>query len=86
MPVCAACGRYWSPRSARGGACGACGGAVTGVPVAVETPPGAAPAAMDEGAAVEERLPWHLKLLAVSFCLYMAWRLWELVEWLMDRL
>jgi len=30
-------------------------------------------------------LPWHLKLLGVSFCLYMAWRLYQLAEWLFHR-
>lgn len=77
MPVCRECARYWSPRAATTGRCPDCGGEITG------------PTLRSAGAAeveVKEKLPWHLKLLAVSFCLYMGFRIFQGVEWLVHRL
>jgi len=34
----------------------------------------------------DKKLPWHLKLLAVSFCLYMGWRLVQGVDWVIRHL
>lgn len=74
MPVCGDCARYWSPRSAASGRCPDCGG-----PIAASTIGG-------PKGGEKERLPWHLKLLAVSFCLYMGYRLYQGVEWLVHHL
>jgi hypothetical protein len=32
------------------------------------------------------RAPWHFKLLLVALCLYLGWRVVQLVEWLVHRL
>ena len=79
MPVCTECARWWSPRSAASGRCPDCGGSVSGVPAS-------AAGATDMAEAAEStKLPWHLKLLAVSFSLYMGWRMVQGVAWLLDR-
>ena len=79
MPVCTQCARWWSPRNAIGGVCRDCGGAISGGPPAG----GAVDAPAGEG---RDRLPWHLKLLVVSFSLYMGWRLVQGVQWVAQRL
>ena len=86
MPVCTACGRYWSPRSVPSGRCPVCGGGVAAPAVRSRAD---APEPAGDTTTVEEearKLPWHLKLLAVSFSLYMAYRIYQGVEWLVRHL
>lgn len=39
-----------------------------------------------EATDVEPRAPWHFKLLLVAVILYLAFRLWQAIEWLLQRL
>jgi len=76
MPrTCPDCGWIWPKPT---GACPECGSA--GAPE------------LDLGPAAEEppkqraRMPWHLKLLVGSLAVYLGWRLFQGVEWLIHRL
>ena len=33
----------------------------------------------------EEKMPWHFKLLVVAIVLYLGWRAFQGVEWLIGR-
>ena len=70
MPWCEECSRYLTPTST--GPAGEC--PRCGAPVA-------APETADEPHA-----PWHFKLLVVATVVYLAWRLWQGVAWLVGRL
>ena len=52
------------------------------------------PEALDEagacpdcGAVIGEppKVPWHFKLLVVAVAVYLAWRAWQGIEWLLHR-
>lgn len=70
MPWCEACGRFWNPPSMdAGGKCPTCGQVI-------------ASAAELEA---EANLPWHFKLLLVAVVLYLGFRAWQGVVWLLSR-
>ena len=75
MPWCDACDRFLSPSTVTaGGACPTCGRSVEVGAVA-------------KAAAEEEELPpvpWHLKLLGVLIVLYLLYRLFQALGWLVS--
>jgi hypothetical protein len=97
MPACTECARYWSPRVAAAGRCPECGGAIArssrvkkrseaqqeAEPHGLVSRPHPAEGPQSESG--HERLPWHLKLLGVSFCLYMGFRLYQGIVWLVHH-
>ena len=87
MPWCVACDRFLSPSTVRvDGTCPSCGRLVD--------PGRAHPAGSDHaptrvGSAVEEEpvpVPWHLKLLLVALAVYLAYRAFQGVEWVITLL
>ncbi len=83
MPWCPACERFLSPANVRAdGTCPTCGQGVD--PGAARRPPTAGP---DVGP--EEPLdpvPWHFKLLLAAVALYLGYRAYQGVDWLVGRL
>ena len=79
MPWCTECDRFLSPPSVLAdGSCPTCGRAVD---------PGQAHVATDELAEEESPpIPWHLKALAAAIALYLGFRAWQGIEWLMHQL
>lgn len=86
MPWCDECAKYWAPNAMeRDGSCPTCGrvlatkGALRmearslGVPA-----PGEA-----EGEA--PKAPWHFKVMVGAVAVYLAWRGWQGVDWLLRR-
>ena len=84
MPWCETCDRFLSPPTVRAdGTCPDCGRAVdpgrahAGVPAPADVP------------ADEEELPpvpWHLKLLAAAVAIYLGYRAFQGIEWLVGRI
>ena len=75
MPSCVTCDRYLAPATVRpDGTCPTCGRPVE---VAARHP-----------GHVEERepFPWHLKLAAAALTIYLGFRAYEGVAWVVDRL
>ena len=71
MPWCDACNRYASSDSlGPEGECPSCGRPVATAPDDVEGAPHA---------------PWHFRLLVTAAVLYLAWRAYYGVVWLLDR-
>ena len=73
MPWCPSCDRYLAPASVKtDGTCTRCGAAVD---------PGRAraPARDDEPL---DPLPWHFKLLVGAITLYLGYRAFQGIEWL----
>jgi hypothetical protein len=86
VPWCTACDRFLSPSSVTTeGDCPRCGAAVD--------PGRARPAASAPAAAPDtdsyvpdlEPVPWHLKLLAGAVALYLGWRAFQGIEWIVHR-
>ena len=82
MPWCRTCDRFLSPPTVRAdGACPWCGGIVE---------PGRAHAhgAVDTTPTDEPYppAPWHLKLLAGALAVYLGYRAWQGVEWVVHKL
>ena len=76
MPWCATCDRFLSPSTVRtDGSCPECGKAVD---------PGAAHASApnDEHEGQLDPLPWHFKLLVGAIALYLGYRAFQGIEWL----
>lgn len=78
MPWCADCDRYLAPTALTDGRCPACGRTADLGEVAEQA--AAAAAARSE----EERLPvpWHLKVLVAAIVVYLGYRLWQGIGWL----
>jgi hypothetical protein len=78
VPWCADCDRYLSPSTVRDdGTCPTCGRAVDQGEVAAKSP---------ASATTEEALPpipWHLKLLAVAIAIYLSYRLYQGIQWVL---
>ncbi len=75
MPWCDTCDRFYNPNTLRSdGTCPTCGRQVAEAPAA----------GSDEAPAVSA--PWHFKLLVAATAVYLAWRLYEGVLWLLERL
>jgi predicted RNA-binding Zn-ribbon protein involved in translation (DUF1610 family) len=81
VPWCATCDRFLSPPSVRAdGTCPTCGRTV-------ET--GHAHAAATAEEATKPRrasLPWHLWLLAIALAVYLSFRAWQGIEWVIQQL
>ncbi|MBM3672889.1 MAG: hypothetical protein FJW86_12020 [Actinobacteria bacterium] len=72
MPWCAACSRFLSPSTVRcDGTCPSCGSLVD---------------AEGGRARLLGTIPWHLKLLAGVFGVYLLYRLGQGIDWLIGRL
>jgi hypothetical protein len=84
VPWCETCDRFLSPPTVRAdGTCPDCGRTVD---------PGRAHAAVPEAPpdpADDEPLPpvpWHLKLLAAAVAIYLGYRAFQGIEWLVGRI
>jgi hypothetical protein len=77
MPWCEDCARFWNPSSmGEGGHCPSCGRTIakgSSRPSEVTT---------DEGPTA----PWHFKLLMVSLVIYLGYRAFQGVEWVIHHL
>jgi hypothetical protein len=90
VPWCESCDRFLSPSTvAVDGTCPACGRLVD--PGHAHGPSGAA-AGTDSGADAEQEadeplgpIPWHLKLLAGALALYLGYRAFQGIEWLVHQ-
>ena len=84
MPWCESCERYLSPANVGpGGACPTCGRPVDPGAVRAE-----AEAKRGEVADGEEhpKTPWHFKLMAGTFAVYLGYRAVQGVAWVAHRL
>jgi hypothetical protein len=84
VPWCAACDRFLSPSSVLvDGSCPSCGRAVEAgharPAAAVDRPP-------DGEDEPLESLPWHFKLLLGAIALYLGYRAFQGVEWVVGLL
>ena len=80
MPWCTECDRFLSPSTVQtDGTCPTCGRTVDAGEVATT-------AAAHRGEQAEEELspiPWHLKLLAGGIAVYLLYRLYQGIEWVL---
>jgi PHP family Zn ribbon phosphoesterase len=78
VPWCTECDRFLSPSTVRAdGTCPTCGRDVD---------PGAVGTTTADKSDDDEKLPpipWHLKLLALAVVVYLAFRLYQGIEWLL---
>ena len=84
MPWCATCSRFLSPGSVTTqGTCPACGGSVD--PGAAKAPeaPSDDPDELDDEL---DPLPWHFKLMVGAVAMYLGYRVFQGIEWLVGRL
>ncbi|HEY3096811.1 MAG TPA: hypothetical protein VGK05_08230 [Acidimicrobiia bacterium] len=81
MPWCDTCDRFLSPSTVReDGTCPTCGRTVER---------GAAPATVtqdDEKRDERPSLPWHLWVLAAALAVYLGFRAWQGIEWVIHSL
>jgi hypothetical protein len=74
VPWCTECDRFLSPSTVRpDGTCPTCGRTVDTGAVATKT----------EDDEKLPPIPWHLKLLALAILVYLAFRLYQGIEWLL---
>jgi hypothetical protein len=74
MPWCPACQRFLSPPTVGpGGTCPSCGGPVDPGRARLEEP--------EELPAI----PFHMKLLGVALVVYLGYRFFQGIEWLIQR-
>lgn len=68
MPWCEECAKYWAPSAMTPeGRCPSCGRDLE------------APARrQDDDRAVDEKAPWHFKLMVVALVVYLVWRFYEM--------
>jgi hypothetical protein len=85
VPWCATCDRFLSPPTVRAdGTCPTCGRTVDGGHVHTSAPrSGGAAEAPEERRA---SLPWHLWLLAAAVAVYLGFRAWQGIEWIIQQL
>jgi hypothetical protein len=79
VPWCQTCDRFLSPPTVRAdGTCPSCGRAVDA---------GAARSSTSTTDEAEELgpLPWHVKLLAVALAVYLGYRAWQGIDWIIGR-
>ena len=75
MPWCTHCDRFLSPATVKtDGTCPTCGRAVD--PGAVKV----------EETATRRRIPWHFQALLGVFALYLGYRAFQGIEWLVRQL
>ena len=81
VPWCATCNRFLSPPSVReDGTCPTCGRTVER-----GNAHAAAPSEEATGAR-RASLPWHLWLLAIALAVYLSFRAWQGIEWIIQQL
>ena len=81
MPWCQDCDRFLSPSTVRhDGTCPTCGNAVDAGEVATDA---AALRAQKEEEEPLPPIPWHLKLLAVGIAVYLSYRLYQGIVWVL---
>ena len=88
MPWCDDCSKFWTPSSvAADGKCPTCGRPLPAPATSgVAASPSGDPAKVNlKELAGEEKMPWHFKLLLVALVLYLGWRAFQGVEWLIGR-
>jgi PHP family Zn ribbon phosphoesterase len=82
MPWCEACHRFLSPSTVReNGTCPTCGRTVEGR--------GARSTVTEGGDHTDDRrptLPWHLWLLAAALVVYLGFRAWQGIEWVIQHI
>jgi hypothetical protein len=72
MPWCETCSRFLNPNTLHAdGTCPACGRQVA--------EPGS------PQAATRQKAPWHFKLLVLATVVYLGWRFFEVIEWVVGR-
>jgi hypothetical protein len=80
MPWCTKCDRFLSPPTVRtDGTCPTCGNVVDAGEVATS-------AAAQRAEKPDEALPpipWHLKVLAGGIAIYLAYRIYQGIEWVL---
>jgi hypothetical protein len=85
VPWCTECDRFLSPSTVRpDGTCPTCGRTVD--PGAVGSSAAGSTSTAVDADADDEKLPpipWHLKLLALAVLVYLAFRLYQGIEWLL---
>jgi hypothetical protein len=85
VPWCATCDRFLSPPTVRAdGTCPTCGRTVdAGHAHATPSTTGKATDATEER---RTSLPWHLWLLAAAVAVYLGFRAWQGIEWIIQQL
>jgi hypothetical protein len=88
VPWCADCDRYLSPSTVTAdGHCPTCGRPVevgeraASRSGAATSGGGVSPSVSPAGEEEDVPFPWHLKLLAVAIAIYLLYRLWQGIEW-----
>lgn len=71
MPWCDTCAKFWNPPSLQEGQCPTCGAELE-----------RAPAAASDDA---PRAPWHFKLLLIALILYLGFRAYQGVFWVIHH-
>ena len=97
MPWCDACDRFLSPSTVRAdGTCPTCGGAVDpGRAHAVSPPPAVEAGERDQTTAGSDAageddedlppVPWHLKALGAALVIYLGYRAFQGIEWILGK-
>jgi hypothetical protein len=84
VPWCDTCDRFLSPSTVRtDGTCPSCGRPVTAGGAHVAAPV-ADPADDEEGEELGP-IPWHLKLLMGALAVYLGFRAWQGIEWVLGK-
>jgi hypothetical protein len=82
LPWCDECAKFWNPSSMnRAGTCPACGRMIATPPPATDVD--GVPADDVEGA---PRTPWHFTLLLIALVIYLGYRAFQGIEWLIAHL
>jgi hypothetical protein len=87
VPWCPTCDRFLSPPSVHeDGTCPRCGAAVDPgkASAAGETPP--EDAALPSAEKPRRQIPWHLKAVLGVFAIYLGYRTFQGLEWLVQQL
>jgi PHP family Zn ribbon phosphoesterase len=76
VPWCAHCNKFLTPSTVQPDAtCPKCGQVVEkGLIPGMTRPADAAPAT---------GIPWHLKLLLIAFAIYLSWRFFQMLSWVL---
>jgi hypothetical protein len=81
MPWCTTCDRFLSPSTVRDdGTCPTCGRAVERGGAHATVPQD------DEKREERPSLPWHLWVLAAALAVYLGFRAWQGIEWVIHSL
>jgi hypothetical protein len=85
VPWCDACDRFLSPSTVRAdGTCPSCG-RVVDAGGGHRAAPAADDPAVDENVEELGPIPWHLKLLVAALAVYLGFRAWQGIEWVLGK-